>query len=174
MSTMADIRRRYGVPAKRGLRVVVNGKPGVITATHNQYLRVRFDGQRHSVNCHPTWRFDYAPLPPPPPKVCPWCETSHGCCHCHLLTANCAVCGDRCKPSPDAGKPPSKSEVQLSSVLAAAHTLKLGLNQRGRIALYSNADRWLCYLDEDSVPALRAIADALDKHFTDSEKRGES
>lgn len=64
--------------------------------------------------------------------------------------------------------PPAKSEVQLSRVLAAVHTLKVGLNQRGRVALYSNADRWLCYLDEDSVSALRAIADALDQHLADS------
>lgn len=66
--------------------------------------------------------------------------------------------------------PPAKSEVQLSRVLAAAHTLKLGLNQRGRVALYSNADRWLCYLDADSVSALLALANALDQHLTDSEK----
>ena len=66
--------------------------------------------------------------------------------------------------------PPAKSEVQLSKVLASAHRLKLGLNQRGRVALYSNVDRWLCYLDDDSVPALRAIADALDQNLTDSDK----
>lgn len=66
--------------------------------------------------------------------------------------------------------PPAKSEVQLSKVLEAVHTLKLGLNHRGRVALYSNADRWLCYLDAGSVSALRTIADVLEQHLTDSER----
>jgi hypothetical protein len=58
--SMDYVRRTHGVPAKRGLRVTVDGRPGVITrATH--YVYVRFDGNRFSRPCHPTWRIDYAP-----------------------------------------------------------------------------------------------------------------
>lgn len=53
------VRRWYKVPAKRGVRVVVDGKPGVITGFHNQYLRVRFDGNKYADPCHPTWRVTY-------------------------------------------------------------------------------------------------------------------
>lgn len=60
--------------------------------------------------------------------------------------------------------PPGKSELQIAQVLALHQNLKLGISQRGRVALYSNVDRWLCYLDAGSVPALRAIADCLDLH----------
>lgn len=56
---MAYIRRTYGVPAKRGMRVVANGKPGVITGTVSASLRIRLDGERHSAPWHPTWRIDY-------------------------------------------------------------------------------------------------------------------
>lgn len=61
--SMEYVRTYYGVPARRGLRVTVDGRPGVITrATH--YVFVRFDGLRFSRPCHPTWRIDYAPLVP--------------------------------------------------------------------------------------------------------------
>jgi hypothetical protein len=63
---MDYVRRTYGVPARRGLRVTVDGKPGVITrATH--YVFVRFDGTDYSRACHPTWRVDYAPDAAPSP-----------------------------------------------------------------------------------------------------------
>jgi hypothetical protein len=55
------VRRVYGVPAKRGLRVTVDGKPGVITRAKGQYIMVRFDGRKFPLPCHPTWRVDYAP-----------------------------------------------------------------------------------------------------------------
>jgi hypothetical protein len=61
--SMDYVRRTYGVPAKRGLRVTVDGRPGVITrATH--YVYVRFDDVGFSRPCHPTWRIDYAPADP--------------------------------------------------------------------------------------------------------------
>jgi hypothetical protein len=60
------VRRAYGVPAKRGLRVTVDGRPGVITRGYGGRIRVRFDGERRSVKCHPTWRVDYDPAPPSP------------------------------------------------------------------------------------------------------------
>ena len=56
--SMQWVRDYYGVPARRGMRVRVDGRPGVITgATH--HLRVRFDGDRRSLYCHPTWRVEY-------------------------------------------------------------------------------------------------------------------
>ena len=55
----AYVRWAYGVPAKRGMRVTVDGRPGVITAPNGHYIRVRFDGERHSRPCHPTWRVEY-------------------------------------------------------------------------------------------------------------------
>ena len=53
---MAYVRKTYGVPAKRGMRVRFSSKhcvgEGVITrATH--YVFVRFDGWAYSVPIHP-------------------------------------------------------------------------------------------------------------------------
>jgi hypothetical protein len=57
------IRRAYGVPAQVGMRVKVDGRPGVLIqhTSHQHYLRVRFDGAAHDVNAHPTWRVEYQP-----------------------------------------------------------------------------------------------------------------
>ncbi len=50
--SMAYVRDYYGVPAKRGMRVLVYGRKGTITrATHHVW--VRFDGERRSTPCHP-------------------------------------------------------------------------------------------------------------------------
>ena len=55
------LREHYNVPAKAGLRITADGKPGVIVgpqpgAAH--YLRVKFDdGSKAPV--HPTWNVDY-------------------------------------------------------------------------------------------------------------------
>jgi hypothetical protein len=61
MATMQQIRVTRGVPAKRGQRCRVNGKPGVIksASSGSGYLRVLLDGMKHPMNCHPTWRFEY-------------------------------------------------------------------------------------------------------------------
>lgn len=53
------IRRYYGVPAKRGERVTVDGKAGRIVGFDGPHLRVRFDGERRIYNAHPTWRVAY-------------------------------------------------------------------------------------------------------------------
>lgn len=53
------VRRTYGVPAKRGGRVIVDGHKGVITSFRDGALRVRFDGETRSVPAHPTWRVQY-------------------------------------------------------------------------------------------------------------------
>lgn len=60
LSSFDYVRRAYGVPAKRGLRVTVDGRGGVITRGNGGYIMVRFDGDTHSRACHPTWRVDYS------------------------------------------------------------------------------------------------------------------
>jgi hypothetical protein len=50
VDTGAYVRHFYGVPAEKGMRVVVDGKPGVIAG---------FDGYAEPVRCHPTWRVQY-------------------------------------------------------------------------------------------------------------------
>lgn len=52
------VRRYYGVDFKRGDRVTVDGRPGVIVSFPDQYLGVRFDGERHTSRAHPTWRVE--------------------------------------------------------------------------------------------------------------------
>lgn len=58
------IRRTYGVDAKPGQRITVDGKPGVVVRPQGDpaHLQVRFDGQKHTVPCHPTWRVELAPV----------------------------------------------------------------------------------------------------------------
>lgn len=57
------VRRTYGVNYKRGDRVTVDGRPGVVVSFPGQYLGVRFDGERHTSRAHPTWRVALAPEP---------------------------------------------------------------------------------------------------------------
>ena len=60
MADMADLRRAYGVPARRGMTVTVDGKPGRITSARGcQYIMVRFGSLYFSRPCHPTWRVVY-------------------------------------------------------------------------------------------------------------------
>jgi hypothetical protein len=60
---MSDIRRAYGVPAKRGARVRFTTAPkavdGTIVGSRGQYLRIRWhdSGQVHTH--HPTWMLVY-------------------------------------------------------------------------------------------------------------------
>ena len=60
------IRKAYMVPAKKGGRVeylASDGElmEGTITGASNAHLRVRLDGNRHSMPFHPTWRLKYLP-----------------------------------------------------------------------------------------------------------------
>lgn len=57
--SMDYIRNRYGVPAKRGARVVADGKPGTIVAARGGHLRIRLDGEKRTGSWHPTWNMDY-------------------------------------------------------------------------------------------------------------------
>ena len=69
--SMEYIRKRYGVPAKRGGRVRYTGNPdgkpvdGTITASAqgNGHLFVRLDGNKHSYCFHPTWKLEYLEEP---------------------------------------------------------------------------------------------------------------
>ena len=62
---MAYIRDYYGVPAKRGGRVVYTGAGrrefGTICGTSSARLRIRLDGMKHSMPFHPTWMLRYLP-----------------------------------------------------------------------------------------------------------------
>lgn len=46
-------RDTYGVPARVGMHVTYNSRPGVITGG-SQYVDVRLAGRKHSVSIHPT------------------------------------------------------------------------------------------------------------------------
>ena len=60
MSAMAETRKSRKVPAKRGMRVIVDGNPGRITSAKDGYIYVRFEHHpRFSMPCHPTWRVEY-------------------------------------------------------------------------------------------------------------------
>jgi len=67
---MEYIRRMYGVSAKRGGRVVADGKSGTITGTVSgtAWLRIRLDGEERTSVWHPTWRMEYVPVPSEPKR----------------------------------------------------------------------------------------------------------
>ncbi len=57
---MEKIRRYYGVPAKRGLKVQYCGRSAIITSGDGQYLRLRFeDATRSPFVYHPLYEIDY-------------------------------------------------------------------------------------------------------------------
>lgn len=59
MSGLSYIRAYYRVPAKRGMRVVMDGRTGVIVGAVYAYLRIRFDDTGEVRPAHPTWRIEY-------------------------------------------------------------------------------------------------------------------
>lgn len=54
----AYVREHYAVTYKVGDRLVVDGRPGTLVSFPAQYLGVRFDGDKHTSRCHPTWRVE--------------------------------------------------------------------------------------------------------------------
>ncbi|TIR70168.1 MAG: hypothetical protein E5X15_26520 [Mesorhizobium sp.] len=66
---MADIRKRYDVPAKRGMRVEYTGGKhpvlGTITSATNGRLNIRLDTYKHPMPFHPTWELRYLTSPSP-------------------------------------------------------------------------------------------------------------
>ncbi len=68
---MDYIRRYYGVPAKRGGRVVYSGgkngeRMGTIKSARGGYLMILLDGDKHPGTFHPTWKLDYVVNEPEP------------------------------------------------------------------------------------------------------------
>jgi hypothetical protein len=65
--SMDYIRRTYGVPAKRGVRVqftdATKSVQGTIIGSRGQYIRVRWDETGFVHTMHPTWMMVY--LKPP-------------------------------------------------------------------------------------------------------------
>lgn len=61
----AYVRRMYGVPARRGMRVTVDGGryQGEIVSFPDAYLGVRLDGEKTTSRFHPTWRITYHVAP---------------------------------------------------------------------------------------------------------------
>ena len=56
------VRRHYGVPAKRGMRVITCSGPGRVTSFDGQCVRVLLDDigyARHGLPFHPTWQMTY-------------------------------------------------------------------------------------------------------------------
>lgn len=58
--TATYVRGYYGVDYKRGDRLVVEGRPGTLVSFPGQYLGVRFDGEKRTSLCHPTWMVERA------------------------------------------------------------------------------------------------------------------
>jgi hypothetical protein len=54
---MADIRKYYGVPAKRGAKIKFQGIECKILSARGPYLRVKGPSKRF--NIHPTWQVEY-------------------------------------------------------------------------------------------------------------------
>lgn len=62
---MERTRKWYGVPAKRGGRVVYTGdgkrELGTIRSAKDCRLNIQLDGMKHTMPFHPTWRLEYLP-----------------------------------------------------------------------------------------------------------------
>lgn len=72
MATMAWVRKTYGVPAQRGMRVLYTGcgchEYGTIrSAASGGHLNIQLDGIRHTMPFHPTWELCYQPDEPMQP-----------------------------------------------------------------------------------------------------------
>ena len=57
--SMRYIRDHYGVPAKRGMEVVAQGRKGRIVGSRGSYLRIKVDGEKNILSFHPTWEMEY-------------------------------------------------------------------------------------------------------------------
>jgi hypothetical protein len=57
---MDYIRKYYGVPAKRGMRVIYGASGyGTIVGSKGCYLRIRMDGERKVKSYHPEYLLTY-------------------------------------------------------------------------------------------------------------------
>jgi len=58
------VRKNYNVPARVGMRVTVNGKPGIIAEDRGHHIGVNFDSDKpgHVLPAHPTWKVEYGKM----------------------------------------------------------------------------------------------------------------
>ena len=56
---LAYIRAFYGVPARVGMHVTIDGKRGMIAGADGGHLRVLLDADASTVYAHPTWNVVY-------------------------------------------------------------------------------------------------------------------
>ena len=61
MASLAYVKESRNMPfLKRGMVIEVDGRKGIVTAgNHSGNVNVRFDGEKHAVNCHPQWETVY-------------------------------------------------------------------------------------------------------------------
>ena len=59
--SLKNVKERRSMPfLKRGMKVEVNEKMGVVTSGNSSgNINVRFDGATFSINCHPKWETRY-------------------------------------------------------------------------------------------------------------------
>lgn len=59
--SLQNVKEKRSMPfLKRGMRVEVNGKMGVVTSGNASLnINVRYDGNNFSQNCHPKWETRY-------------------------------------------------------------------------------------------------------------------
>ena len=59
--SLRNVKEKRSMPfLKRGMRVEVNGKMGVVTSGNvSLNINVRYDGNNYSQNCHPKWETRY-------------------------------------------------------------------------------------------------------------------
>lgn len=50
---LTAIREKFGVPARRGVAVEVDGQPGIITGMSGDFVRVKLRGREAGVPFHP-------------------------------------------------------------------------------------------------------------------------
>lgn len=64
--SLLNIRKLYGVPARRGVRVAWDfaGREGSITGSSGTYIRVLLDGDKRPILLHPTWKVRYLTVEP--------------------------------------------------------------------------------------------------------------
>lgn len=58
-NSLAYIRAFYGVPARVGVHVTIDGKRGMIAGADGGHLRVLLDADASTVYAHPTWNVVY-------------------------------------------------------------------------------------------------------------------
>lgn len=67
MANMSWVRKNYGVPAKRGMRVLYTGNGAreygtIRSAACGGHLNIQLDGIRGTMPFHPTWQLSYEPI----------------------------------------------------------------------------------------------------------------